>query len=76
MVDVTNVGLYVVSSGKGIESPFLKKALSGSWQLSTSQQPQRQQPKLWNPSKDKEDYRCMAPGGGFGPVADDGCVRV
>jgi len=65
-------GLYVVSSGKGIESPFLKKALSGSWQLSTSQQPQRQQPKLWNPSKDKEDYRCMAPGGGFGPVADDG----
>ena len=65
-------GLYVVSSGKGIESPFLKNALSGSWQLSTSQQPQRQQPKLWDPSKDKEDYRCMAPGGGFGPVADDG----
>lgn len=31
-------GLYIVSKGKSIESPFLNKALSDPWRLSTSQQ--------------------------------------
>jgi carnitine O-palmitoyltransferase 1 len=63
---------YVVANGKGIESPFLKSALSAPWVLSTSQQPQRQQPHLWDPTKNEEDHKHQAPGGGFGPVADDG----
>ena len=33
---------------------------------------QVQQPKLWNPSKNVDDAAAMSPGGGFGPVADDG----
>ena len=46
--------------------------MSVSWKLSTSQQPQVQQPKLWDPAKNAEDAAAMSPGGGFGPVADDG----
>jgi carnitine O-palmitoyltransferase 1 len=38
-VDRHLFGLYVVSAGKDIDSPFLKKAMSVSWKLSTSQQP-------------------------------------
>ncbi|KAI9915998.1 hypothetical protein PsorP6_006921 [Peronosclerospora sorghi] len=69
--------LYCVSVGFGTESPFLNKALSRPWRLSTSQQPQ-QQTHNW-PLVEKalegtpfsiEDARC--PGGGFGPVAEDG----
>ena len=71
-VDRHLFGLYVVASGKGVESDFLKNALSEPWLLSTSQQPQIQHPKLWNPVKDMEDNKCMSAGGGFGPVADDG----
>jgi len=59
--------LYVVSVGKGIESPFLKGALSVPWKLSTSQQPQ-QQTTLWD-IKDAKNAQRMSPGGGFG------CVR-
>lgn len=62
--------LYVVSVGKSIDSPFLKGALSVPWRLSTSQQPQ-QQTTLWD-IKAKENVRKISPGGGFGPVADDG----
>lgn len=62
--------LYVVSVGKNIDSPFLKSALSVPWKLSTSQQPQ-QQTTLWD-IKDLKNQRRISPGGGFGPVADEG----
>lgn len=62
--------LYVVSVGKEIDSPFLKDALSVPWKLSTSQQPQ-QQTDLWD-IKDPKNAKHISPGGGFGPVADDG----
>ncbi|CAH0486877.1 unnamed protein product [Peronospora farinosa] len=69
--------LYCVSVGFGIESPFLNNALSRPWRLSTSQQPQ-QQTENWHLVEKAlegskfsiEDARC--PGGGFGPVAEDG----
>ncbi|CAH0521081.1 unnamed protein product [Peronospora belbahrii] len=69
--------LYCVSVGFGIESPFLNNALSRPWRLSTSQQPQ-QQTDNWRLVENAlqeseftiEDARC--PGGGFGPVAEDG----
>ncbi|DAZ96242.1 TPA: hypothetical protein N0F65_012545 [Lagenidium giganteum] len=69
--------LYCVSVGFGIESPFLKNALGRPWRLSTSQQPQ-QQTTNW-PMVEKAlkgtKYTLMdmySPGGGFGPVAEDG----
>jgi carnitine O-palmitoyltransferase 1 len=62
--------LYIVSVGKGIDAPFLQTALGEPWRLSTSQQPQ-QQTKLWDLRRD-DDARRISPGGGFGPVADDG----
>lgn len=62
--------LYVVSVGKEIDSPFLKGALSVPWKLSTSQQPQ-QQTTLWD-IRDPANARRISPGGGFGPVVDDG----
>lgn len=62
--------LYVVSVGKAIDSPFIKAALNVPWRLSTSQQPQ-QQTKLWD-LKNPDDATWISPGGGFGPVADDG----
>ena len=40
------------------------------WKLSTSQQPQ-QQTNLWD-IKDPKNAHRMSPGGGFGPVHDDG----
>ncbi|KAL0583000.1 hypothetical protein ABG067_007060 [Albugo candida] len=69
--------LYCVSVGFQIESQFLKNALSRPWRLSTSQQPQCQT-KYWAQAVDAlkgssqsiEDYQ--SPGGGFGPVAEDG----
>eukprot|EP01103_Thecamoeba_quadrilineata_P019062 TRINITY_DN7577_c0_g1_i1.p1 TRINITY_DN7577_c0_g1~~TRINITY_DN7577_c0_g1_i1.p1 ORF type:complete len:798 (-),score=158.58 TRINITY_DN7577_c0_g1_i1:96-2489(-) len=64
-------GLYIVSVGRSIESPFLKQALSCKWVLSTSQQPQVQT-KRWDPFKNPEDNKLIGAGGGFGPVADDG----
>eukprot|EP00128_Syssomonas_multiformis_P006040 Colp12_sorted_trinity150504_noHs@9833 len=62
--------LYVVSKGLGIDSELLKNALGRPWRLSTSQQPQ-QQTDLWN-LDDPNDLARVSPGGGFGPVADDG----
>ena len=47
--------LYCVSVGRGIDSPFLKAALSVPWKLSTSQQPQ-QQTTLWD-IKDPKNAR-------------------
>ncbi|KAG7384602.1 Carnitine O-palmitoyltransferase 1, liver isoform [Phytophthora boehmeriae] len=69
--------LYCVSVGFNIESPFLNNALSRPWRLSTSQQPQ-QQTENWplvgkaleGTKYSLDDARC--PGGGFGPVAEDG----
>eukprot|EP00123_Amoebidium_parasiticum_P017009 comp23677_c0_seq4/m.40537 comp23677_c0_seq4/g.40537 ORF comp23677_c0_seq4/g.40537 comp23677_c0_seq4/m.40537 type:complete len:784 (-) comp23677_c0_seq4:394-2745(-) len=69
-VDRHLFALYICSRGLGVESDFLKAALSEPWRLSTSQTPQ-QQTRLWEATygKYKNFY---APGGGFGPVADDG----
>lgn len=64
-------GLYVVSVGKGIESPLLKTWRSAGWALSTSQVPQRQTSKGAWPNNDQGDVY-YHPSGGFGPVADDG----
>jgi hypothetical protein len=63
-------GLYVVSVGLGIESTFLKEAVSAPWILSTSQVPQ-QQTLLWD-AKDKKFSPVMSAGGGFGPACDGG----
>ena len=62
-------GMYVVAVGKGMDSPFLKHALSQPWKLSTSQVPQRQLPAGAWPENGDVHY---TPSGGFGPVADDG----
>ncbi|XP_045183818.2 carnitine O-palmitoyltransferase 1, liver isoform-like isoform X2 [Mercenaria mercenaria] len=63
--------LYVVSKGLDYDCHFLKKCLSIPWTLSTSQQPQQQLAS--SPSCDIPEYRDMvSPGGGFGPVSDDG----
>jgi len=62
--------LYIVSKGMNIESPFLQTALSDPWRLSTSQQPQNQTNK-WDPRAESDQF-LISPGGGFGPVADDG----
>ena len=70
-VDRHLFALYVVSQGTGHDAPFLKDALSMPWRLSTSQQPQ-QQTDMWLPDKNPVDAFRMSPGGGFGPVADDG----
>ncbi|XP_048251117.1 carnitine O-palmitoyltransferase 1, liver isoform-like isoform X2 [Haliotis rufescens] len=63
--------LYVASRGLGDDCEFLKKALSIPWTLSTSQQPQQQI--FWAPDCSLPQYfDKVSPGGGFGPVSDDG----
>ena len=64
--------LKVVSLGYDTSSDFLKEALEVPWRLSTSQQPQRQTD-VWDllPANFIETH-CTSPGGGFGPVGDDG----
>lgn len=63
--------LYVISKGLDYDCHFLKKCLSIPWTLSTSQVPQQQL--AWSPNCDEPQYRDMvSPGGGFGPVSDDG----
>ena len=52
------------------DGDFLKEALSVPWTLSTSQTPQNQCSNRWNPTKEHKHMLC--PGGGFGPVDDDG----
>ncbi|CUI12386.1 carnitine O-palmitoyltransferase, putative, partial [Bodo saltans] len=70
-VDRHLFALYVVSVGTHTESPFLKRALSRGWKLSTSQTPMRQSVGEWPNEKDEGDMY-PRPSGGFGPVADDG----
>lgn len=68
-VDRHLFGLYVVSRGKQIDSPFLRFALGRKWKLSTSQVPTKQCGEDYHhPDK----IRWLSPNGGFGPVADDG----
>lgn len=64
--------LYVVCKGQGYESEFLKSALSLPWTLSTSQQPQQQISGQHFSVNEPELAHLISPGGGFGPVADDG----
>lgn len=60
--------LYVVSKYLRVESPFLKEVLSERWRLSTSQTPVQLIDMF-----DTVNYpEFSLPGGGFGPVADDG----
>lgn len=68
-VDRHLFALYVVSAGKGINSPFLKKALSRKWKLSTSQVPTRQ---LSMKEHVGDQSKLETSNGAFGPVADDG----
>lgn len=63
--------LYVVSRGMGYDCEFLKKVLSIPWTLSTSQQPQ-QQIATAPDCNEPQYYDMLSPGGGFGPVSDDG----
>jgi carnitine O-palmitoyltransferase 1, liver isoform len=63
--------MYVVSMSMDAESEFLQNALKIPWRMSTSQQPQRQT-KIWNIVPKEIDDICISPGGGFGPVTDDG----
>ena len=58
--------LYVVSKYLNVDSPFLKEVLSEPWRLSTSQTPHSQM------SDTPRHPDLHSPGGGFGPVADDG----
>lgn len=63
--------LYVISKGLDYDCEFLKKCLSIPWTLSTSQVPQQQLAS--SPNCDIPEYRDkVSPGGGFGPVSDDG----
>jgi len=63
--------LYVVSRGIDVESEFLKTALSLPWVLSSSQQPQEQTDLRDKLSKELA-AKFVSPGGGFGPVTQDG----
>ncbi|GAB6019338.1 hypothetical protein CHUAL_000930 [Chamberlinius hualienensis] len=70
-VDRHLFALYVACRGLGYDSKFLKKVLSRPWTLSTSQQPQQQQTNV--PDCNLPVFKDMlCPGGGFGPVSDDG----
>ncbi|XP_028402336.1 carnitine O-palmitoyltransferase 1, liver isoform-like [Dendronephthya gigantea] len=65
--------LFVVSKGQGHDCEFLKRALTLPWTLSTSQQPQQQTFRIPGCSISDPVFRdLICPGGGFGPVADDG----
>lgn len=64
--------LFVVCKGQGYESEFLKSALTLPWTLSTSQQPQQQMAGTHFSVTEPELTHLISPGGGFGPVADDG----
>merc|ERR1711871_177575 len=70
-VDRHLFALYVCSKGMNYDSEFLKEALGAPWRLSTSQQPQ-QQTTLRRTMTPAQRKAFVGPGGGFGPVADDG----
>eukprot|EP00794_Sanderia_malayensis_P019509 gene19509-21438_t len=63
--------LFVISRGQGYDSAFLHDALTLPWTLSTSQQPQQQMNRGFDIGI-PEVRETISPGGGFGPVADDG----
>ena len=73
-VDRHLFALLVAANGMGLESEFLKQSLSLPWGLSSSQEPQRQQPKWWEGIPQAQAERMVSWGGGFGPVANDGSV--
>ncbi|KAF4532019.1 hypothetical protein B566_EDAN011866, partial [Ephemera danica] len=63
--------MYVACRGLGHKSPFLEEVLSLPWTLSTSQQPQQQIAEM--PDVNHEIFMDkVSPGGGFGPVSDEG----
>jgi len=63
--------LYVAARGMNQDCQFLKRVLSIPWTMSTSQQPQQQI--SWAPVCSEERFKNqISPGGGFGPVAQDG----
>ena len=64
--------LYVCARGLGLELPFLTEVLTLPWTLSTSQTPLQQ---VTHDRADPDDpylHDKLSPGGGFGPVSDDG----
>lgn len=63
--------LYVVCKGQGYDNPFLKNVLTTPWTLSTSQVPLLQSSKGVDPN-DPSVQGAVSPGGGFGPVSDQG----
>jgi len=63
--------LYIVTKALDVSSEFLIEALTMPWRLSTSQQPQDQTTLRKGLPKETVD-KFVSPGGGFGPVADDG----
>ncbi|XP_033124232.1 carnitine O-palmitoyltransferase 1, liver isoform-like [Anneissia japonica] len=69
-VDRHLFALYVLCKGFNQESDFLHHALTMPWTLSTSQTPQQQMPS--SPKIDYANRDKACPGGGFGPVSDEG----
>ncbi|XP_037516905.1 carnitine O-palmitoyltransferase 1, liver isoform [Rhipicephalus sanguineus] len=70
-VDRHLFALYVACKGLKYESEFLTNVLMRPWTLSTSQTPHTQLD--YSPDADLEVFRNkICPGGGFGPVSDDG----
>ena len=70
-VDRHLFALYIVSKGMELDSPFLENALSMPWKLSTSQTtPQQTNRRQQLPEEIRAQF--FPPGGGFGPVHDDG----
>lgn len=70
-VDRHLFALYVACKGLKCESEFLTNVLMRPWTLSTSQTPHTQLD--YSPDADLEVFRNkISPGGGFGPVSDDG----
>ncbi|XP_075548834.1 carnitine O-palmitoyltransferase 1, liver isoform-like isoform X1 [Dermacentor variabilis] len=70
-VDRHLFALYVACKGLKYESEFLTNVLLRPWTLSTSQTPHTQLD--YSPDADLEVFRNkISPGGGFGPVSDDG----
>lgn len=63
--------MLVCASAMGVSSPYLTKAVTAAWRLSTSQQPQQQLLGVWNVN-DPKWRGVISPGGGFGPVHPDG----
>ena len=64
--------LYVVATGMGVTA-LPEDSVTHPWRLSTSQTPARQTD-VWDllPPEKLEELQNSVPGGGFGPVADDG----